>query len=98
MAKVTWYGGPDETHRRVVRQPGMRAADYAKAQEIAAKANALLAVHHANNAENHTEGESVSYIDVSQGTVDAFVNLNDVDGGARGIEWKTSVLRRAAYG
>lgn len=96
MPKLEWYGDREDTHRKVVRQPGMKAATRAKAEEIAANAEMNLAPHHANNAAKREPGDSISYIETSSGTVDAFATLVDDDGGAAAIEFYLKPLWKGA--
>lgn len=62
----------------VAHLDGVVGAVYAKAQEGAAKAQSILALHH------HTGN---AHIDVTRGDVDSFVNLNDPGGNAMAIEF-----------
>lgn len=96
MPKLQWYGSKANTHRKVVRQPGIKATNAAKAEEIEAMAEILLAPHHANNAAKRKPTDSISYIETSSGTVDAFVTLVDDDGGAAAIEARLGPLKKAA--
>src|SRR5690606_15798559 len=73
--KVTVYP-PKMVNRRVVRQPGVRAATYEAAQEIGAKARANMARHRFHG--NETDHE----VTVTRGRVDAFVNLEGPAPGA----------------
>lgn len=65
---------------------GVRVAVHTAAREHAAIATARLAAHHDTGA---------SYISVTTGATDAFVNLNDRGGAAAAIENETGVLMGA---
>lgn len=71
-----WTKGPKQLNEIVVRQPGMRAATRYEAEGIGFKAEANLARH---------KYEGQAKIEVSSGTVDAFVSL--VDPNALSIEF-----------
>jgi hypothetical protein len=64
----------------VAHLPGVRAALKAKAEEGKARASAILAAHH-HGPPPH------SYITVTHGRVDSFVNLVDPGGAAAAIEF-----------
>lgn len=97
MAKLTWYGSPEDTHRMIVRGvPGIKAAVRSEAEGIAGTAEAILAPHHANNAAERDPGDSISHIVVESGIVDSYVDLVDEDGGAAAIEAFISPLKKAA--
>lgn len=75
MAKVDLI--PERSmNRRISHLPGVKAAVYAQAQEIAAQAEANLAVH--RDTTNRTDHE----VTVSRGRVDSFVNLEGPAPGA----------------
>ncbi|AEV52091.1 hypothetical protein [Rhodococcus phage RGL3] len=60
--------GPQEVHRKTVRQKGVAKATQAEAAKIAGRATGLLNMHrHSGDAE----------INTTHGGVDAFVNLDD---------------------
>lgn len=94
MAKLTWDGNRRRTNQKVVRQPGIRAATHAEALMQRGRAEAKLAPHHANNA---ADPRPDSYFTTSQGTVDAFVNFHDPDGGALPIALFLDVFGDAAF-
>lgn len=98
MARVHWYGSKSETNRRVVRQPGIKAANLAKAEEIVFEAEALLAPHHANNDKRRRPGEQRSRLEATSGQVDAYVTLVDPGGAAMAISKNLDILYGAAYG
>lgn len=110
MARLQWTGKaarrkPDGLYEIVVNQPGVGAETYAKAQEVAARAEGILAGH---------KDQGHAKIEATRGNkgVDAFVYLNDERGAkaAAAIEFghinkrtKKAVagiapLRKAAYG
>lgn len=97
MAKVQWYGSKSETYRRVVRQPGIKAANLEKAGEIVIEAEALLAPHHANNDKRRRPGEQRSRLEATSGQVDAYVTLVDPGGAAMAISKNLDILYGAAY-
>lgn len=97
MAKVQWYGSKSETNRRVVRQPGIKAANLEKAGEIVIEAEALLAPHHANNDKRRRPGEQRSRLEATSGQVDAYVTLVDPGGAAMAISKNLDILYGAAY-
>ena len=68
-------------NRTVSHLPGVRAAVYGEAVKIAAKAEQRLSAH------RKPDDDTSSSVDVSRGTVDSFVNLDDDGGGAMGIEF-----------
>lgn len=68
-------------NRAVSHLHGVRGAVYEKAVAIKVKAEARLEAH------RYPVDDTVSYVDVSRGTVDSFINLNDTGGGAAGIEF-----------
>lgn len=82
MAHIVWYGDEDATNRILVRSTGVKFETLLIANWIGAIASTRLAAHHANNADDPRADSSVS---VSRGSVDAFVNLEDPDGGAMAI-------------
>lgn len=98
MARVQWYGSKSETNRRVVRQPGIKAANLAKAGEIVVEAEVLLAPHHANNNKRRRPGELPSRLEATSGQVDAYVTLVDPGGAAMAISKNLNILYGAAYG
>jgi hypothetical protein len=65
----------------VARLPGVREAVFESANKIAAKAEQRLSAH------RKPDDDTSSSIDVSRGTVDSFINLDDDGGGAMGIEF-----------
>lgn len=65
-----------------------------KGQSIAA---ALLAPHKARSNINKPDDHPGSSISVSEGSLDAFVNLEDPDGGAGPIEADLDILERAKW-
>lgn len=97
MARVQWYGSKSETNRRVVRQPGIKAANLEKAGEIVIEAEALLAPHHANNDKRRRPGEQRSRLEAASGQVDAYVTLVDPGGAAMAISKNLDILYGAAY-
>lgn len=70
-----------DVNRTVARLPGVKAAVYEEAVKIATKAEQRLSLHH------RPDDDTSSSVDVSRGTVDSFINLNDDGGGAMGIEF-----------
>lgn len=70
-----------EVNLKVSHLPGVGAAVYEHAQKIAAKAEVNLAAH------RYPGDDTMSFIDVTRGTVDSFVNLEDTGTGALGIEF-----------
>lgn len=98
MSRIKWYGNKSETYRRIVRQPGIKAANVAHADEIGIKADMLLAPHHANNDKRRRPGERRSYIEIESGNVDAYVTLVDPGGAAMAISKNLDILYGAAYG
>lgn len=65
----------------VRRVPGIGENVYQQAVQIKNKAQQRLEAH------RFPLDETISYVDVSRGTVDSFINLNDSGGGAIGIEF-----------
>lgn len=65
----------------VARLPGVINAVHDAAVDIAAKAEVRLAAH------RFPGDATMSFIDISRGTVDSFVNLEDTGTGALGIEF-----------
>lgn len=109
MAEVEWTPMELEAwNEKVVRRavPGLRAATHREAQAIAARARPVLAAHHAHNMATryaHLDAKKLarlnhSSIEVSRGTVDAFVALNDPDNAAAAIESRLGILRGALGG
>lgn len=99
MVHVRWNFPNEESLNRflVRRRPKLRAKTFAEASKLAAKADAIMEPHHANNDKYRRPGEARSYIDVTPGSiVDAFVNLNDPGMHAHAIEHETRALRKAA--
>lgn len=82
MVDIDWYGDEDTTNRILVRSTGVKFETLLIANWIGAIAHTRLAAHHANNIDDPRPDSSIS---VSRGTVDAFVNLDDPDGGAMAI-------------
>ena len=70
-----------DVNRTVARLPGVRTAVFEEANKIAAKAEQRLSAH------RKPDDDTSSSIDVSRGTVDSFINLDDDGGGAMGIEF-----------
>ena len=70
-----------EVNLKVSHLKGVTNAVYGQAEKIAAKAEIRLAAHRLPG------DDTVSSIDVTRGTVDSFVNLEDTGGGAIGIEF-----------
>lgn len=103
MAKMEWdhpKGPPDLVYRKIVRGvEGIGATTNAMAVTIGARAAAKLAPHNANSDKDRKPGESRSRVGVERGTagVDAFVYLEDEDGGALAIEGTLNILRGSAY-
>lgn len=109
MAKVEWTPmDPKAWNEKVVHRaaPGLRAATHREAQAIAARARPVLAAHHAHNMATryaHLDADKLeklkhSSIEVSRGTVDAFVALDDPDNAAAAIESRLGILRGALGG
>ncbi|MDU3079016.1 MAG: hypothetical protein E7B29_22450 [Mixta calida] len=94
MGKVTWYDKEKGMNKKILSGSTVREDTYAAAQMLLAVFEARLAPHHANNA--HNPGPH-SYMDVTRGKVDAFVNLNDADGGAAGIGYKLGIFEPWAW-
>lgn len=82
MARIEWYYDDETLNEILVRRPGIRAETMFHANLIGAIAHVRLAAHHQNNIDDPRPDSSVS---VSRGTVDAFVSLDDPDGGAMAI-------------
>lgn len=82
MADVEWFYNDLELNRILVRRGPIKAETMFQANLIAAFGYVRLQAHHMNNADDPRPDSSVS---VSRGTVDAFVNLDDPDGGAMAI-------------
>lgn len=82
MARVEWHYKDKQLNEILVRRNGVRAATMFQANLIGAIAHTRLAPHHQNNIDDPRPDSSVN---VSRGTVDAFVNLDDPDGGAAAI-------------
>lgn len=82
MARVEWYYDDESLNEILVRRRGVAAATLFHANLIGAVAYTRLAAHHLNNIEDPRDDASVG---VSRGNVDAFVNLDDPDGGAMAI-------------
>lgn len=79
MPTLKWYYDEEGLNRVLVRHSSVDEETLQAANLIAAIASVRLAVHHANNAKDPRPDSSVG---VSRGRVDAFVNLDDPDGGA----------------
>lgn len=82
MARIEWYYDDESLNEILVRRPGVRAETLFHANLIGAFAYLRLSAHHQNNLDDPRPDSSVN---VSRGTVDAFVNLDDPDGGAMAI-------------
>lgn len=82
MAHLEWYYDEETLNQILVRRPSIRAETMFQASLIGALAYMRLQPHHMNNADDPRADSSIS---VSRGTVDAFVNLDDPDGGAMAI-------------
>lgn len=97
MAKIQWYGTVEQMNRRIVREvSGIKVSVREKAESIHAKAEVLLAPHHARNAPRRDPGDSISRLSVESGIVDSYVVLTDEDGGAAAIEKFLAPMSRAA--
>lgn len=103
MARLEWYyeerEKDDQLHRILANFPGVGKRNFREAELIGAKAVSIHTPHARNNDEQASHrGESRSSINVMRGSkkVDAFVNLDDPDGGALAIEGKLNIVRRAA--
>lgn len=70
-----------EVNLKVSHLKGVVAAVYGQAEKIATKAEMRLADH------RKPDDDTSSSIDVTRGTTDSFINLNDDGGGAIGIEF-----------
>lgn len=102
MAVIVWrypeVPKNDRLYQRIVREhPKIGRANFRIASRIGAMARMNLEPYHAHRDPLREPGESRSYITVEQGSrkVDAFVNLNDADGGALGVHWETGALTKA---
>ena len=83
MAHLKWYfDTDDELNRILVRTTRVNRETLLIANWIGAVGWSRLSVHHANNIDDPRADSKVS---VSRGTVDAFANLDDPDGGAMAI-------------
>lgn len=109
MAKVVWSPmDPKAWNEKVVRRavPGLRKATHREAEVIASRARPVLMAHHIHNMERRYKNLSAddkaklahSYIEVSRGTVDAFVSLNDPEKAAAAIEKNLNILKGAMGG
>lgn len=103
MAHLEWYYEEreknDQLHRILSNFPKVGKRNFREAELIGAKAVSIHTPHARHNDERAAEyGEGRSSISVTRGTkkVDAFVNLDDPDGGALAIEGKLNIIRRAA--
>lgn len=99
MARLVWRypetEKDDELYEILVRFPKVGLKTAAEASKIYAKASAIHAVHHANNAD---DPRADSRIEMERGTrgVDAFVKLVDPDEGAFQIEHEIKALQGGA--
>lgn len=82
MAHLEWYYDEESLNRVLVRSTSIPRETLMVANLIGAVGATRLAAHHANNADDPRPDSKVS---VSRGSVDAFVNLDDADGGATPI-------------
>ena len=102
-AKVDWnWDGNEEGtiwNRKVVHAPGvsLKKENYLMALKGQSIAAALLAPHKARSDIYKPDDHPGSSITISEGSLDAFVNLEDPDGGAGAIEAKLDILDRAKW-
>lgn len=75
MAHLEWYYDEETLNRILVNRPvsSVRDETFMTANMIGAVAATRLAPHSANNA---ADPRADSYVDVTRGAVDAFVNVN----------------------
>lgn len=99
MAKVEWEPrGLKRWNRKLVRGvPGIRESTLEGASEIVERAEPELQARHERNNPHRGLGESMSSLEVTRGTVDAFAALVDEDGGAMAIEHRLRILRGDWY-
>ena len=99
MPHLEWYYKPapkrDPLYQLLVRTTDVPEHTLLWAQRIAAIASTRLAAHHKNNVDDPRPDSSIS---VSRGSVDAFVNLDDPDGGALPIAWFLGIFSPYAFG
>lgn len=102
-AKIDWKWdgneGGTEWNRKVVHAPGvsLKKENYLMALKGQSIASALLAPHKARSNMYKPDDHPGSYVTVSEGSLDAFVNLEDPDGGAGAIEADLGILDRARW-
>ena len=96
MAHLEWYYEPrpkdDRLYEIIVRPPvsSVRDETFMAANMIGAVAASRLAPHSANNAADPRDD---SYVDVTRGAVDAFVNVNaDSEAAAASISKQLGLL------
>ena len=96
MAHLEWYYKPapkdDPLYEIIVRPPvsSVRNETFMAANLIGVVAASRLAPHSANNAD---DPRSDSYVDVTRGSVDAFVNVNaDSEAAAASISKQLGLL------
>lgn len=102
-AKIDWnWDGNEEGtvwNTKVVHAPGvsLKKETYLLALKGQSIASALLAPHKARSDMEKPDDHPGSSISVSEGSLDAFVNLEDPDGGAGPIEANLGILERAKW-
>lgn len=102
-AKIDWkWDGNEEGtvwNTKVVHAPGvsLKKENYLLALKGQSIAAALLAPHKARSNINKPDDHPGSSISISEGSLDAFVSLEDPDGGAGPIEADLDILERAKW-
>lgn len=92
MAHLEWYYDEETLNKIIVNKPvsKMRDETFMTANLIGVVASTRLAPHHANNVD---DPRSDSSVDVTRGSVDAFVNVNaDSEAAAASISKQLGLL------
>ena len=95
MADLEWYFDDKTTNEILVRSTSVNQETSSRAKILGEVAEGRLAPHKANNAKDKRPGSS---IEVTEGSVDAFVTLKDPGGGAAAIAKSLGLFAPFAFG